>query len=94
MIFTSERERESVKEKNKQACGSCDVICMAKDPIHETRVIKWGYARKSETSVPSGKQCYYCRRTQRADARLQCLCLSVSVRGVTFVRVIECFAIP
>ena len=48
---------------------TCDTNCMADDPCGAP-VYRWGYKRKSETAVPDGKQCYYCRRVQRADASL------------------------
>ena len=52
-----------------QECDTCRLPHNSEDPVFGG-FMRWGYKRKTPTSDPDGKQCYYCRRVHRADAIL------------------------
>ena len=65
----------------------CNESVMAQDPIKEGELIAWRYPRKRDVNgkvsrvPPGGRECYYCGRTRRADARCGMFFYSIVARA-------------
>ena len=69
----------------------CNESVMAQEPIKEGEFIAWSYPRKRDANgkvsgvPPGGRECCYCGRFRRADARCGMLLSSIVARANLFV---------